>query len=296
VTTRSWIAETESTAHAVLRSIGLTDVEADAAIADGRVFVGRRRVTEGAHRVRVREELVLNAPRPSVPLPEPFVLHHTRGILVVDKPAGISTVPDLASAAGTLIDLAARAIGKTAKDLHATSRLDREVSGVVTFATDESARDRLADARANGRYVRRYVALAVGDPAFEVDRWTGPIAGKPSASRVRVVARTQAGKARHAVLAFAPETGRTHQLRIHASQAGLPLLGDEQYGGPRRLTASNGAVRALSRIALHCAAVQIALTDCNVSVVSPVPPELADLAKLLGFDAGALLEASTCPL
>jgi 23S rRNA-/tRNA-specific pseudouridylate synthase len=304
VTRRSWIAEQESTALAVLRSMGLAVTEAEEAIAEGRVFVGRRRVVAGSHRVAFRDELVLNAPRIAIPLPDPFILHHEDGVLAVDKPAGVSTVPDLAGAAGTLIDLAARAIGKPASFLHATSRLDREVSGVVTFATDEAARDRLAAARARSTYVRRYVALAAGDPAFEIERWTSAIAGKESASRVRVVARSSAGKGRYVVLALAPETGRTHQLRIHASQAKVPLLGDELYGGPRRLTASNGAVRALSRIALHCAAIGIDLTnlvpegrgDCTISVASPVSPELIDLAKLLGFDPAVLLEASTCPL
>ena len=300
---KSWIAEEPGTAFALLRAMGLSDAEADVALAEGRVFVGKNRVSARAHPVRVREELVLNAPRSAVSLPEPFVLHHAGGVLVVDKPAGISTVPDLAGAAGTLLDLAARAVGLSAKDLHPTSRLDREVSGLVTFATDRAAQDALADARARSAYVRRYVAIAAGDPSFDTTRFTAPIGGKASASRARVVARSR-GPARYAVLALAPETGRTHQLRIHASQAGLPLLGDDLYGGPRRLTASNGAVRSLARVALHCAAIQIDLTnhaesarpECTIRVVSPVPPELIDLARLLGFSPDVFQEASTCPL
>lgn len=300
---KSWIAERATTAIEVLRAMGLSDADADVALAEGRVFVGRNRIAARAHAVRVRDELVLNPPRPAVVLPEPFVLHHDAGVLVVDKPAGISTVPDLASSAGTLIDLAARAVGKSANELHATSRLDREVSGLVTFATDRAAQDVLAAARARSTYVRRYVAIAAGEVAWETARWTTDVAGKASASRARVVARS-ASPARYVVLALAPETGRTHQLRIHGSQAGLPLLGDDLYGGPRRLTASNGAVSALARVALHCAAIQIDLTnlidrgpsDCTIQVSSPVPPELRDLARMLGFPPDVLQEASTCPL
>ncbi len=278
---RRWVTKAPTTLAQVLASMG----ERSEVVEQGRVFVGKRRARSMDEPVAAREEVQVHPPRAIPPLPEPFVLHDDQGIVAVDKPAGIPTIPDLEGAQGSLIDLSARHTRRTIDRLHPTSRLDREVSGVVLFADGPEAKDALADARAQGRYVRRYVALCAG--AFEGDRarWTWPIerAGrKPlqAESRARVVARSQ----EYLLLALAPVTGRTHQLRIHAARAQVPILGDGLYGGSRRLTSARGAVRTLDRIALHCAHVQIGLRNgCIISVGSPVPPELRELARLTGL-------------
>jgi 23S rRNA pseudouridine955/2504/2580 synthase/23S rRNA pseudouridine1911/1915/1917 synthase len=102
---------------------------------------------------------------------------------------------------------------------------------------------------------------------------------RPALSRAVVMRR--AGE--FLLLALAPETGRTHQLRIHAARAGAPLLGDTAYGGTRRLTTSTGAVRALDRIALHCAAVDLQLGREKISLRSPVPRALLALLADVGL-------------
>ena len=94
------------------------------------------------------------------------------------------------------------------------------------------------------------------------------------------------------LVAVAPETGRTHQIRVHLSAAGAPLLGDRAYGGISRLTTKTGKVIAVSRVALHCARVAISLPRCIITATSPVPPELAALAASLGLSRFA--EASSC--
>src|SRR5258708_2200301 len=75
----------------------------------------------------------------------------------------------------SLIELAARATNRSIESLHPTSRLDRDVSGVVTFACDAASGERLAKARAEGKYRRRYVALAIGTMNDDVARWTWAI-------------------------------------------------------------------------------------------------------------------------
>ncbi|GAC1365693.1 MAG: hypothetical protein NVSMB47_17000 [Polyangiales bacterium] len=107
-----------------------------------------------------------------------------------------------------------------------------------------------------------------------------------------------------ALYALAPQTGRTHQLRVHAASAGIPLLGDGAYGGVTRLTTSTGAVRTFRRIALHCAAVDVQLDARSdgdaagekISVRSPVPPELAAMLATLGLDALGGLGGATDPI
>ena len=80
------------------------------------------------------------------------------------------------------------------------------------------------------------------------------------------------------MLAVDPETGRTHQIRIHASRAGLPLLGDPDYGGRRQVTLANGRIVAVSRIALH--AVRVAVG--GIVAVAPIPDELERVWSELG--------------
>jgi len=303
-----FVAPSATSIADVLSRVGLDARGAQQAIADGRVFLGRQRVARGDLEVPAGAEVLVHPPREEVVLPEPFVLLDRDGVLVVDKPAGVPTVPDVVGAQGSLVDLAARATGRSRDQLHPTSRLDRDVSGIVTFALTEAARDALHRAREEHRYLRRYVAIACGELPDEA-RWTWsidrardprlrravkPPEGKESATRVRVVSRSTVGRARFALLAVAPETGRTHQIRVHASAAGAPLVGDRDYGGPIRLTTATGKVLPFGRVALHCARVEVDYGDCMIRVASPVSRELVELAGALGL--GGFEEAITCEL
>lgn len=319
---KRWVATEPGTLGAVLAALGLDASGARAALDDGRVFVGRTRALDIEMRIAKGAEILVHPARDAIALPEPFVLHRGRGMLAVDKPVGLPTIPDLEGSAGTLIDLAARAIGRSRDTLQPTSRLDRDVSGVVTFALDEVARARWEAARAAGRHRRVYLAIAPSALALAPGlaratwRWSidrdprdprrrravdpGGGSGKVAESRVAVV--RVAGP--WALYALAPQTGRTHQLRVHAAAAGIPLLGDGAYGGVTRLTTSTGAVRTFRRIALHCAAVDVQLDARSdgdaagekISVRSPVPPELAAMLATLGLDALGGLGGATDPI
>ncbi len=307
---KRFVATTDTTLGEVLASIGGVGAEA---IPDGRVFVGRYRAKSEKDAVPSGTEVVVHAAREATALPDPFVLHHGDGVVAVDKPAGVPTIADTVGAAGSLLDLAGRATGE--RNLHPTSRLDREVSGVVVFAVTKDAREAIARARTEEKYERRYVALARGHLPTEA-RWIWPIgrardprlrravlerdakgaaAGEVAATRMRVVSRSTLRDAAYALLAVAPETGRTHQIRVHAAAAGAPLLGDRAYGGEIRLALASGRTRALGRIALHCARVEIDLGHCIITVRSPVPRELVTLSDELALGSRERIEeALTC--
>ncbi len=326
---RRWVARAPATVGALLVAMG-AGVEGSArAVLEGRVFVGRRRVRGLEEPVRVGEELLLHPARARATLPTPFVLLHARGLLAVHKPAGIPTIADARGGEHSLAAEAARAIGVDEATLHPTSRLDRDVSGVVIFALTADAARALAEARAAGRYERRYVALARG-PLPDAGRWAWAIARAKdpryrravqspapkddaidAETRFRVVRRTPGGPGGSSaagvdslLLAVAPITGRTHQIRVHAAFAGAPLLGDAPYGGERRLVSARGSVRKLERIALHCARVRVTLGAAGegsapIDLRAPIPAELLDLARVLDLDPGtgeALDEATTCEL
>ena len=271
------------------------------AIGEGRVFVGRRRALAGTEAVVVGDEVTV-ADGESPTADGATILARGDGWVAVDKPAGLPTIPDQHGASHALLALAARALSLDPSHLHPTSRLDRDVSGVVVFALDRGAAERLRALRDAHRYVRRSLAIAARPPVPAEGEWTAPIGrakdpklrapdGRdpaPARTHFAVVARTGA----YALLALSPITGRTHQLRVHASHAGAPLLGDRAYGGPTRATLPNGRVLAFDRIALHAARVRL---DA-VAIDSPVPAKLRATWLALGGEGAAWENALTWPL
>ena len=294
----------------ILRRAG----EGVSAIEEGRVFVGRTRVKEPGLAVRVGDEVRIGAGAggragtgtgTGTTRVEWAVIWERDGLVACAKPAGIPTVPDHGGAAHALVALAAESVGR--KELLVTSRLDREVSGVVVFAMDAEVEGRLRTAREEGRYARRYVAIAASDSIEGGGIWEAPIGAgrdprhraafgpdaKAAQTRWKVVARVGS----FVMIAVEPQTGRTHQIRVHASHAGAPLLGDRDYGGPTRTTLGDGRVVALARIALHAARVSVPDARGEPLVAcAPVPLELTRAWAELGGAAEAWDRAVSCEL
>jgi len=277
------------------------------AVAEGRVFVGARRVRRDRDPVQAGDVVTIAPTQAGEPAPA-CILARTGDLVAADKPAGIPTIPDHAGASHALVAAVARALGIDASRVHPTSRLDRDVSGVVILALTKAAAAILARARTEGTYERRYVAIAANAPEPERGAWRAPI-GRARDPRLRaaggrdavaatteyaVTARASAGEA---MLAVSPVTGRTHQIRVHAADAGAPLLGDRAYGGPVRVTLPSGRVLEPGRIALHCARVVVpSEAGQPLVVLSPWPPELAALWSALGGNPDAWEGATSCVL
>lgn len=282
---KRWVVR-EADARSLARVLALMG-EVESAIAEGRVFLGRQRLS-AERELSVGDEITVHTARATTETAS--ILYQGEGIVVADKPASIPTISDHRGHEGTLVALVARELGVDPSSLHPTSRLDRGVSGVVVFATTEPARDRLVTARENGKYARRYVAITATTHLVDNGVWREPIGRHARDARLRaargrdavhaetrfkVVARTE----RAALLAITPITGRTHQIRVHASFAKAPLLGDVVYGGSARITSKTGAIRELDRIALHCAWVR--LLD-EPPFASALPEELREAWRALG--------------
>lgn len=196
------------------------------------------------------------------------VVHRDAHLLVLSKPSGMPTTsPD---GTGCLVEVAAR-LDPDAPRLHPSSRLDAEVTGLVTFARTRRATTALLDARRRGVYARRYVALCERAPEPPVGDCDARIGLDPTEHRRRIALpadaqRGQAARTRYAVRASCargcvldlwPQTGRTHQLRVHAAHMGVPLLGDRHYGGTVRIVGGDGSVLRAGRVMLHCAEVSV---------------------------------------
>jgi 23S rRNA-/tRNA-specific pseudouridylate synthase len=275
------------------------------AVAEGRVFVQSRRARRDTERVREGDEVFV-APAPAPAKGAVRILARTGDLVVADKPAGVPTIADHSGAAHALVSLVAGIVGVDVSRVHPTSRLDRDVSGVVVLALTKSAAHRLAEARSRSAYERRYLAIAERAPASSRGTWNAPVGRAPD-PRLRAVAGRDAvpAETRYAVCGHAPGgaallrvepvTGRTHQIRVHASNDGSPLIGDRAYGGASRLTLPGGRVFVPGRIALH--AVRVVVPDESgrpLVGVSPIPPALLELWSVLGGDAAAWEVSESC--
>ncbi|HJL01351.1 MAG TPA: pseudouridine synthase [Polyangiaceae bacterium LLY-WYZ-15_(1-7)] len=198
------------------------------------------------------------------------VVHRDAHLLVLIKPPHLpTTAPD----EGPCLVKLARELDPEAPRLHPSSRLDAEVTGVVTFARTRRATKALLEARKAGLYRRLYLGLASPGPTPDAGRWDASIALDPrdprrrragdgegarqAATRFEVAERRPLVEGELALLRLFPETGRTHQLRVHAAAASAPLFGDAPYGGPKRLTLASGRVVSARRVMLHCAEVRV---------------------------------------
>jgi 23S rRNA-/tRNA-specific pseudouridylate synthase len=298
--------------HCVRDVLARAGADADA-LAEGRVFVGSKRVARSEEAVRPGD-VVTVSPRPQavsssdLAVGEARILLQLDDLVAADKPAGMPTIPDQTGAAHALVTWVARALGVPPARVHPTSRLDREVSGAVVFSLTREATQRLLRARAEGRYERRYVAVASKPVEPPSGTWDAPIGraedprrravrGRDATTAITRYALTGLSPSGAAMLAVAPQTGRTHQIRVHASSAGAPLVGDAVYGGPARLTLPTGQVLRPRRIALHAARVVVPGKKGDpCAVVSPVPPELEALWSALGGEPAAWELSLTCAL
>jgi 23S rRNA pseudouridine1911/1915/1917 synthase len=204
----------------------------------------RRKVAPGASLV-----LTMNAqkPRPATDLPEGAIVFIDPHVVVVNKPSGISTVPFDESETGTLDERVRAALSRMDKraDRHArptlgvVHRIDKETSGLVVFTRTWAAKQSLAGQFRAHTVHRRYFAIAHGDVKGRTFRThivpnrgdglrgsrSRDDEGQLAITHVEVVEALKGAT----LIACRLETGRTHQIRVHLSEAGHPIVGERVY-------------------------------------------------------------------
>jgi 23S rRNA-/tRNA-specific pseudouridylate synthase len=203
------------------------------------------------------------------------------------KPAFWSSEPDRTGATTSLREQLAHQLGL--EELHIATRLDVGVSGIVLGATNPAARRHLARIVGTKACHRSYVAIVAG-AAPERGCWQSSVntrpgeRAEPAITHFECVARLNLEKGTRigtneegsalSLLVLRPETGRRHQLRIHSSRAGFPILGDRRYGGASRTVDPRGSVYPIERILLHAFATSLVLpSGAPWSPSCPVPEE-----------------------
>ena len=265
----------------------------------GKVFIDDERALDPARRVRAGQRVAVNqtAPRPD-PTPPGFRIVFEDGhIVVVDKPAGMSSVPYDRKETGTAMD-AIRAVwrrrGKraTATPLYIVHRIDKDTSGLLCFARTRLAERGMHAVFKRHTAARTYLAVAEGEvEAMRIESTITADRGDGIRGSTRHLDQGQ-----HAVTFVEPvrrlprttlcrvrlETGRTHQIRIHLSERGHPLVGETVY--IRDLLRAGRTPISAPRLMLHAATLGFRHPVTNVALewTAPPPPDFVAVFESLG--------------
>jgi 23S rRNA pseudouridine1911/1915/1917 synthase len=266
-------------------------------IKDGLVMVAGR-PAKANQPVKAGQDVAVDVPAPVEATPQPEalplpILYQDTDLIVVDKPAGMVVHPAAGHATGTLVnallhhvdDLSGIGGEKRPGIVH---RLDRGTSGLMVVAKHDAAHEELSRQFHDREVEKEYIALVWGE-VMAGRRIDLPI-GRDPGDRKKMSARarrsreavTRITKAEHfgrmlTLAHLAIHTGRTHQIRVHLSAIGHPVVGDPVYGGVhRRVPGDLRAVTHLNRPFLHAArfAFKHPIEGRAMEFESPLPEDL----------------------
>lgn len=290
------------------KEIELSRSQIKKSVADGLVQVNHKN-TRVSYRLKngdvvqisTRDPVVYDALPQNIPM---SILYEDPHILVVDKPAGMVVHPAAGNYQGTLVN----AILYHCKDLSGIGgvlrpgivhRLDKNTSGLLVVAKSDEAHQGLAGQFKRHEVRKSYKAIVYGSPKYDegvidapigrhpVDRKkmsTGSTRGKEALTRWQVYERYGVAT----LLDVDIVTGRTHQIRVHLTALGYPVVGDNVYGNPRRASAIahtflRATLQSMKRQALHAERISVVhpVTLQDLSFYSPLPHDMAKLCSTL---------------
>ncbi len=247
-------------------------------------------------------------PEPLRAIPEDIpldIVYEDDDLAIVNKPAGMMVHAGAGATEdernrGTLVNALLHRFGRLSDvggELRPgiVHRLDKETSGLIVIAKNDAAHRKLAAAFAQRKVKKTYVALVHGWP--KADRGTINAAiSRDSVRRVRMTTRRSGGReavthyavkkridspfGKFALLEVKIDTGRTHQIRVHLSSLGHPVVGDRVYGAPAEIKGRVGKI-SLSRNFLHAAALELQhpRTGAPLAYTRDLPAELEDFLR-----------------
>jgi 23S rRNA pseudouridine1911/1915/1917 synthase len=241
------------------------------------------------------------------------IVYEDRDLAVVNKPAGMMVHAGAGSSEearnrGTLVNALLHRFGALSEvggELRPgiVHRLDRNTSGLIVVAKSDLAHRKLAEQFARRQVHKTYIALVHGavkqdkgtiQSAISRDRLrrtrmtTRRLGGREAVSHYNVRERIESPYGKFTLLEVKIETGRTHQIRVHLSSLGHPVVGDTLYGAPREIVPREKTKLALPKLTLprnflHAAAIELRqpITVEPLVLESPLPPELETFVRLV---------------
>lgn len=222
---------------------------------------------------------------------EPYLVAENAEYAAFYKPPGLETIDP---AGGPSLTVRVRdMLGDDA--LTPVHRLDRDTSGLSLFARGRKVEEELALLFRRRAVDKRYLAICLGVPRNRtgvinrnLSAWSAgrkPVAvvrhgGLEASTAYEKLADSAEfeGGWRASLLAFMPRQGRTHQIRVHASAFGYPILGDDQYGD-RPANRLARALLGLERQALHCRRLSFEWRGKAIALACPLPPDMRGAAE-----------------
>ena len=239
--------------YATEHSDGITRSQIQKLIEQGCVTVNGRTAKAGQKLAAGDEvSITIPPPPPSGLLPEEIplkIVYEDNDLIVVDKPAGLTVHPAPGHPSGTLANAIAAHLGHTPEGGESlrpgiVHRLDKDTSGLIIVAKNAAAHAKLSEQFKSRSVTKKYLTLVKG----RIQPETGVIEaaiGRDSRDRKRmaVVSELRGREAKtnyrvveyigdYSLLEIKPETGRTHQIRVHLAAIGFPVVGDPIYGAP----------------------------------------------------------------
>ena len=272
----------------------------------GGVWVDGKRIKAASRAMRLNQQVLLvleeTAARRATPakaLERARLLFEDAHLVAVDKPPFVASQPTLGSDSGDLLALTQALV---ARRLWLVHRLDLETSGVTIFAKSRAAVSALTKAFRDRAVTKRYLALVSDagslndegsiDLSLSADatrpgrQKVNPHSGALALTHYRVRSRGLTGTA---LVEAHPQTGRTHQIRVHLAALGAPLLGDKLYGGPLSRALDRDESLAIPRVMLHASSLSLChpVRDEALHIEAPLPADMADIAQRLALDLPA---------
>ena len=294
--------------------LNLSRSQAKILIEKHHIFLNQKPTKPSAH-VKTGDMVsgTLPEPKPLSLKPEPLpltILYEDSSIIVIDKPSGMVVHPAFGNPSGTLVN----ALLYHCKDLSGINgvlrpgivhRLDKGTSGVMVVAKNDEAFHHLTKQFKNRTVEKIYWTIVYGRFSQNEGLIDSAIGRHPS-ERKRMSTRTKKGRMaitrwkrieefdNCTLLGIFPQTGRTHQIRVHLSSIGHPLLGDPLYGRKGRPGAIHDpvlkeCVKRINRQALHAHRLEFIhpRTGERVSFVSPIPQDMKEVLEWLRSKATA---------
>ena len=262
---------------------------------------------KASHRIEAGESVSIDLPEPSVSQVEPEaipldILYEDDSLAVINKPAGMTVHPGAGGESGTLVAALLHRYGTEGLSTVGgplrpgiVHRLDKETSGAIVIARTDEAHLRLVEEFRDREVEKTYVALLHGNLKAGSGVIELPIA-RDLRRRSRMTARRREGRAAKTawrVLGRASGpftlieaelyTGRTHQIRVHFSALGAPVVGDTLYGAPRQERIEKTLLPSLGRNFLHAArlAFDHPVGGQRIEARAPLPQELIGYLEAL---------------
>jgi len=221
---------------------------------DGLITLGGKKL-KSSYKVSAGDEITVRLPAPELPDIEPEdipldILYEDSDVLIVNKPKGMTVHPSPGHLGGTLVNAVMWHCGESLSGINGilrpgiVHRIDKNTTGALIVCKNDAAHRSIAAQLKEHSITRRYLGVVIGAPREDESVIEGNIGrdpkerkrmavvhdgGKPAVTHVKVLERFNG----YSLCEFRLETGRTHQIRVHMSHTGHPLLGDDVYGGKR---------------------------------------------------------------